>query len=145
GFEWADMDAVRAMLKENNAMAEIVSKTHGEKKSQSGKSVLADKTYTTTASVLYDAVYIPGGSSIEKMKKMGDVHHFINESFKHCKPIGASAQAVDLLQKGHLGEVRMSGEQEQCVSDRGVVTCSDANQQKNFCESFLKALLQHRH
>src|SRR5690606_1099482 len=79
------------------AMAEIVSKFHGKIKSENGDVLQTDKSHVTTGSIMYDAVYIPGGTHVELLKKQGDALHFINESYKHCKTIGLTAEAIELL------------------------------------------------
>src|SRR4051812_22196609 len=47
---------------------------------------------------MYDGLIIPGGSaSVSSLKKDGLAVHFVNETFKHCKPIAAIADGVELL------------------------------------------------
>ena len=57
-----------------------------------------DQSFLTAASVLFDAVYIPGGKkSIEALFAEPNSIQFINESYKHCKAIAADAEGVDLV------------------------------------------------
>src|SRR5690606_41950942 len=54
----------------------------------------------TTESVLYDAVYIPGGqASIDALLKKAKFQKFINEALKHCKAIAADKEGEKLLDK----------------------------------------------
>ena len=51
--------------------------------------MMADHTLLTVASVLYDAVYVPGGTnSVATLEAEPDAIHFLNEAFKtlqaHC-------------------------------------------------------------
>jgi catalase len=49
-------------------------------------------------SVLFDAVYVPGGpASAAALKGSGDAVHFVREAFKHAKPIAASGDGVGFL------------------------------------------------
>ena len=61
---------------------------------------MLDKNFISVSSVLYDAVYVPGGEkNVDALAHQGYVINFINEAFKHCKPIAASGEAVALLQQ----------------------------------------------
>ncbi len=52
------------------------------------------KSFLTTASVFYDAVYVPGGiNSVATLEAEPDAIHFLNEAFKHCKAIAADSSA----------------------------------------------------
>jgi catalase len=107
-----------------------------------------DKTYLTTASVEYDAIFIPGGSeSVEALKMQGDALHFVNEAFRHCKPIGATGDGVMLLEAADLPDVHVAGprSEDELVSHRGVVTSQDGMDLGAFSEAFIEAIAQHRH
>ena len=57
-----------------------------------------DEAISTTESVLYDAVYIPGGSkSINQLLKESKFLKFVNEAFKHCKAIAADNEGEKLI------------------------------------------------
>src|SRR5690606_7657052 len=52
----------------------------------------------TTESVLYDALYIPGGQkAIDALRKEAKFIKFINETFKHCKAIAVDEEGEHLL------------------------------------------------
>jgi catalase len=74
---------------------------------------------------LYDAIYIPGGKeSIETLKMLGDAVHFINEAFRHCKPLGATGKGVEFLKAANLPDIQFAGQEsaDKVISDKGVVT-----------------------
>ena len=80
-------------------------------KSSAGEELMVDKNYLTAASVMYDAIYVPGGKeSIETMKMQGDAIHFINEAFKHCKPLGATGEGIELLKASDLPDIKFAGQ-----------------------------------
>jgi len=57
-----------------------------------------DEAISTTESVLYDAVRIPGGSkSIDQLLKKSKFLKFINEAFKHCKAIAAENEGEKFI------------------------------------------------
>ena len=62
-----------------------------------GGEVVVDRSYVTTASVVFDAVFVPGGRHVDALRTHGDALHFLSESFKHGKPVGATGVAVELL------------------------------------------------
>ena len=72
------------------AMVKIVAPKHGSIKTADGKEIKVDETWLTTGSVLFDAVYVPGGKqSVETLGGEPDAFQFVNEAFKHCKAIAA--------------------------------------------------------
>jgi len=67
---------------------------------------------------------------------------FINEAFKHCKPIAATAEGVDLLQAADLKGVPLDGS---AVSDeQGVIAARKADASQT-ARLFIQAIAQHRY
>jgi catalase len=147
GYSHTELMELKDFLKKEGAMAEVISKMAGKKKSAEGKETMPDKMHVTTASIMYDAVYIPGGKHIEALKKQGDVIHFINEAFKHCKAIGATGEAVELVGMTQIAGVKLASKEDgkTVKSDVGVVTMSDASSMGDFTREFKSAIAQHRH
>src|SRR5690606_23906289 len=79
GFDADALASIRKLLTDEGAMLETVSTSLGPLSSAQGESIDPDKTYVTTASVLYDAVLIPGGQHAGLLQQEGDALHFINE------------------------------------------------------------------
>jgi hypothetical protein len=51
-----------------------------------------------TASVMYDAVVVPGSEkSIQTLSTHGDALHFVNEAFKHHKTVAVLQEGVDFF------------------------------------------------
>jgi len=58
-----------------------------------------DAAIMTTESVLFDAIYVPGGKkSVETLQEKAKFVKFINEAFKHCKAIAVDNEAEMLLE-----------------------------------------------
>jgi catalase len=145
GFDYQAVSRVKEMLMENNASAHIISQFHGMIKSSTGESLETDRSHVTTASVLYDAVFIPGGAeSVQAMKGQGDVIHFINEAYKHCKPIGLTGQAAELLAKSSIESKRDMDNSDVNVN-MGMVTAGNESSLAEFMEKFRDAIIEHRH
>lgn len=148
GYEHAEVMAVKSALTDAGAQAEVVSKSLGSLQSSNSESLKVDKSYLTTASIMYDALFIPGGEKhAQTLKLQGDALHFVNEAFKHCKAIGATGAGVELLAQANLQGVALAGSQseEELVSDKGVVTSRDGSNQNGFSQAFIEAIAHHRH
>jgi catalase len=135
---------MKQALNNAGASVKIVSKFGGTINSADGQEIEVDKPFVTTASVMYDAVYVPGGEqSIKALKQQGDAIHFINEAFKHCKAITATGEGVELLKASNITGVELS--EEQLKSDKGVVTVRNASDMQSVAQQFIQAIAQHRH
>lgn len=63
-----------------------------------GGELTVDFSLPTVASVLFDAVYVPGGpQSIQTLSVEPRVIEFVEEAYKHCKAIAATGVAVEFL------------------------------------------------
>lgn len=145
GVDEAELEAVKTALKEQGAQVEIIAKTLGTIKGVKGQQVPVDKSALTVASIMYDAVFIPGGQkSVAQLLKQGDARHFVAEAFKHGKAIGAIGAGIELLrQTGILAsETQSNGE---VVNTYGIVTTQNASDLKSFIQQFVTAIAQHRH
>jgi catalase len=148
GFNHAELMAVKQFLKDKGAHPKVVSMFKGMLKSNNGQEVEVDKSHVTTGSIMYDAILIPGGkASVEAMKKQGDVLHFINEAYKHCKPIGALSEGVDLLLDTSIKGATIAQEDNggDVVDDEGLITVWNPRAYDTFNQAFFNAIAQHRH
>jgi catalase len=80
--------------------------------------------------VVYDAVVVPGGDSAAVLAKSGSAIHFVNEAYRHGKPIAAIAEGKLLLNTCSFGE----------GGDGGVIVGDTAT----VLDGLVDALLQHR-
>lgn len=144
GFDQSSYEAVTKALTQRGATCSVVSTHGGKLKSASGGEAEVDNTFLTTASVLWDALLLPcGRESVEKLKEEGDALHWINETFRHCKPISAIGAGVELLQAAHLKGVDVEDTSELHTQD-GVVTAPTAQAEEAAAE-FASAVAHHRH
>ncbi|WP_437775111.1 catalase [Sorangium sp. So ce1097] len=148
GFSGVELAAVRSSLEAAGAHAQVVSTRLGSILGDDGSVVEADATLLTVKSVMFDAVYVPGGrASVEVLSTMGEAVHFVNEAFKHCKAIGATSEGVALLSSSLLRGVALADAQSAgpLLSDKGVVTLYDPAGLGPFSKELLRAIAQHRH
>lgn len=140
GVDAAQVQTLQAALKAAGAMAEIVGPHLGTLTGNNGSGdVEATKTFTNSGSVLFDAVYVPGGAkSIEALRKLGDARRFVDEAFKHGKAIGAVGEGVELVMAAELGQ--LVGQQG--APDLGVLLGKGSD--KGIAKQFVDAVAQHR-
>jgi len=133
GFDGDALDAMKKALEAEGAMLKTVAPKLGAIKSSSGKEITADFSFLTAASVLFDAVYVPGGAaSIEMLGGEADAYHFVNEAFRHCKAIAATGEGVDFV-----GDTFVS----RAKDDAGVILGEKAGK---VAGDFIAAIAQHR-
>lgn len=148
GFHFPEVTQVMELLKNAGVHGEIISKNLGMITGIDGQQLEAGKTFLTAGSILYDAVYIPGGRQhVDSLIKQGDALHFVNEAFKHAKAIGATNEGVDLLASSQIKGVALAGPetQVQLITELGVVTIRNAADMGHFSQQFIDAVAQHRH
>jgi catalase len=142
GVDGAQLTAFKQALTKAQVNVEIVSKFGGTIKTTEGQEIMVDKTFLTGASVMFDAVYVPGGkASIDTLKMTGEALHFINEAFKHCKPLAATREGVNLLQDCNLKGISLDGTSMQ--KEQGVVTAQETDASQ-VAKAFVQAIAQHR-
>jgi catalase len=135
-----DDDALNVMknaLEAEGAMVKIVSPSLGEIKTAGGAEVKVDKTFLTSASVLFDAVYVPGGrQSVDALKAEPEAARFIDEAFRHCKAIAAAGAGVDLVGATAAGKAR---------NDPAVIlNGSPGGAAQALVQDFIRAVMRHR-
>ncbi|NLV51379.1 MAG: catalase [Clostridiales bacterium] len=146
GFNHAELTKIMDFLKGAKVCFEIVSKDLGTIRSTDNKELTVGKSYLTTASVNYDAVYIAGGKDCAgAIAGQGDAIHFINEAYKHAKPIGAAGEGIDVLASTQIKGISIVMSDLGAASDAGVVMTRNTADLTEFCNEFLGAVSQHRH
>ena len=137
----ADVAAIGEFIKmmmDQGAQTAIVATHLGTLKGKDGQEILINWTFQSTASALYDAVYVAAGAaSVAKLKQDADAVRFVNEAYRHCKPLAASAEGVELLQAAAYPGA------EDIVGGEGVVTSAD-NKVAELVKKFSNAITQHR-
>ena len=130
GYDGAQLKLVQTALQAAGVHPDVISQGLGVVKAADGSAVPVDKTSQVAASVLYDAVYVPGGAaSVDMLGGLDEVGQFLTEALKHGKAIGASGEGARLL-PGQTGTP-------------GVVV-GDAGNMDAFVEKFIAAIGEHR-
>jgi len=134
GVEIASLQAMKAALSAAGAKVRLLAPRLGELHGAGG-TVPVDDLLLTTPSVVFDAVYVPGGSAA--LKGSADAVHFVREAFKHAKPIAASGDGVDfLVAAGVIGSA---------TEKAAGVSTGTAPAIGRLAASFIADIGQHRH
>jgi len=138
GVKAADLKAMKDALTAEGAMVKLIAPRLGMLKPDSGEAMKIDGSLQTEASVLYDAVYVPGGkASADALLQESDAIRFVREAFQHCKPIAASGEGMELL------KTTASSGAEKLLESDGVVTSTETGG-SDLPVKFIKAMKQHR-
>ena len=142
GFDDAAVLDMKKALTNAGAACMIVAPRLGILTGANGASIKADFSFLTGSSVLFDAVYIPGGeASVETLKMEPEAVNFLNEAYRHCKAIAATGEGTELINESYPGENAAQGAPS---VKQGVITSRDAGLGRVATE-FTKAIAQHRH
>jgi catalase len=136
------LTAMKKRLSAEGAVAEIISVRLGTIEGNAGTLINVDKSLLTTASVLYDAVYVPGGTnSVATLAADPDAIHFLNEAFKHCKAIAADMGAMQVLEATYFSKKLLKPGDNTGASEDGVIIDGNA---KVLANNFIEAIKLHR-
>lgn len=131
GVDGASLGKMKAALEAEGAKTKVIAPHGGVIKNAKGAEIPVDMSFLTAASVLFDAVFIPGGErSAAALINEPEAIHFINESYKHYKAIAADGQGLDVLKASFVGSK---------LKSEGVITGDKALE-----KAFIKAIAQHR-
>ncbi len=131
-------DAIRA----EGGIIHVIAPKLGQITSSDKKQIPVEESFLTGASVLYDAIYIPGGkNSVVTLQSNADAVHFLNEAFKHCKAIAADVEASPVLEATYFFSKIYQEFSAETVLDEGIIVDKDA---KSLADKFIKAIAKHR-
>ncbi|MCE7042455.1 catalase HPII [Dyadobacter sp. CY312] len=146
GVDEKSLNDMKNALTAEGAVPMIIAPKLGKIKGIKGNETKVDMSFLTTASVLFDAVFVPGGAqSAATLADDADAIHFINEAYRHCKVIGAEADGIDVLKASYLGKNFPVTPLEMDVqAAEGVVLIFRDGEGSNRESEFIKAVAQHR-
>ncbi|WP_304039138.1 catalase [Mesonia mobilis] len=98
GFDGEALMNMKNALEEKGAIIQLVATHGGTVTCDKGKNHQVDAALLTTESVLFDAIFVPGGEeSVKDLLAEAKAKKFINESLMHCKAIAVSKEGEQLL------------------------------------------------
>ena len=141
GVNDGSITAMKDALKSEGVLCDIVAPRLGFISGMNNGSFEVPKSLLNTASVFYDAVYVPGGiNSVATLEADPDAIHFLNEAFKHCKVIAADDDARQVLNATYFAKKLPEDNNSETVLKEGVIIGKD----NELTDLFVKALGKHR-
>ncbi len=142
GVDGKSLSTVKDTLVAQGAIVHVIAPKLGEIISAEDQKIQVDESFLTAASVLYDAVYVPGGTnSAASLEAEANAVHFLNEAFKHCKAIAADAGAIQVLEAGYFFKKLPAEYSAETVLREGVVVSDDLN---SLTDLFVQMIARHR-
>lgn len=149
GFCPKSLQTMMTALKSADVIAETISSSLSPVNDKDGNCIIPDKDFTITSSLVYDAVYVPGGiDHIDALKQNHHARSFINEPFHHGKTIAVSDDGVDLLNVTDAAKCLPTLADSQNNAPQvfeGIVMIKGANDLQPFCSEFINQIAVHRH
>ncbi|MFF4587404.1 catalase [Streptomyces sp. NPDC001388] len=147
GVDAQQVASVREELEAQGAVVEALAATDGSVAAADGGRYAVDRALPTVASVLYDAVLLPGGpTGTPPVVEDPDAMRFARSAFRHGKPVGALGSGVGVIAALKPAGVRLSTEFHRVVTDQGVVSdTSPGTASAEFVQAFVAAVAAHRH
>jgi catalase len=99
GVDSESLRSVREALLAEGALPVLVAPRLGPLADSRGREHWVEQSLLTGSSVLFDAVYVPGGSGVAALAEERDALDWVCEAYRHCKPIAASGEGVELLHR----------------------------------------------
>ena len=144
GVDAKQVADLKAALAAEGALADVIARYPGTIKGNNGKDVQVDKPAPNAASVLYDAVFVPGGRSADTVAQSTLAVQFVAEAFMHGKAVGALDDGIKTLARAQIqlpGPANGKG----VSTARGVITATGGKDQSPFNNEFIQAMTRRHH
>lgn len=142
GVNAKSLSTVKQALEAAGAIVEVIAPKQGHIIAENDEQIMADQSFLTAASVLFDAVYVPGGTnSVASLEAEADAIHFLNEAFKHCKAIAADQQAMQVIEATYFSKKLPSDFSDESVLKEGIIVSDNPGK---LAKQFVSAIAQHR-
>jgi len=147
GFDDAALSTIKKALTTAGGQVKIIGPRLGTLTGAKGTELSVDFSFLTAGSVLFDAVYVPGGQqSVTSLMKIGKALHFLTEAYTHCKTIAATGEAAALVTAALRGAdemVKPQPERTPLDADPGIILYGAPTAQMT--AQFITAIGKHRH
>ncbi len=146
GFDAKSTESILQALIKAGAAPKIVGPHGGVLIGSDDSEMQVDFQIKTVGSVLFDAVVMGGGvKSFEKLAVEACATLFINESYKHLKPIGALGEGKAFV-SDCLSQTKLTKEpiEKLLSSDNGIACSDDTKDASQVAKSFLELLANGR-
>jgi len=139
GCDGDSLVSLANQLTDEGAVPRFVSSSLGSIQPASGEAIEVDVSLGAAPAVLYDAVVLPDGAdAVAALQADGRTLEFIKDQYRHCKPILAVGEGVQLLKACGVPLTLPGGD-----PDPGLVISKTGSTQAN--ATFVEAIAAHRH
>ncbi|MCG0291025.1 catalase [Streptomyces sp. PSAA01] len=147
GVDTAQLTQAQEALTAQGAVVEALAPHDGKVTGADGNGYAVDRALPTVASVLYDAVLLPGGpAGTPDLASDSAAMRFVRDAYRHGKPIGALGSGVGVLSSLDPEGLHIASGHGHVCTDRGVVTdTTTGTASEEFTRAFTEAIAAHRH
>jgi len=138
-FDGAGVAAMMKALEAKGAKGMLVAPQLGDITADNGDVLAPEFSILTTASVLFDAVYVAGGEHATEWALEADAIDFVREAYKHCKAVAATGKGAELFKAAHIPS---GGPDDSDPADAATIVAKEAS--KPVIKRFITAMAQHR-
>jgi catalase len=151
GVDGKAVSEAKRLLTAAGVVPKVVAPHGGTLEAADSGGITVDFSLLTVGSVLFDAVFVPGGfRSVEALRADAMAVHFVNEAYKHCKALAATGAGIELLppegspaKPDDARAQRGNGRPRRTDGDPALSTGGDGQISKVVAD-FIKAIAQHR-
>jgi len=104
GVDARQLKAIVDRLTAEGAVGELVAAHAGTVPDSAGKPQKVNRAAPNAPSVIYDAVIVPGGASAAALAMDGLAIHFLNEAYRHGKPVAVFGDGSSVLAATAIGD-----------------------------------------
>jgi len=141
GVRGEPLAALQEALLEQGAVPRLVGQHVGRFTTAEGEVLDADASLENEPAVLFDALVLPDGeAAIERLSQDGRAAEFIQNQYRHCKPILVLGASKALFEAAGATHVLPDGS-----PDPGVVVAGDDDELEQAMQAFVDAVAAHRH
>jgi len=137
GVQRTSIAAIHAATMAEGAVVHFVGPRIGRFVADDGLEIEANKSMENSPSVLFDALVLPDGD--EAIKSLAQDEHtlaYVQDQFRHCKPILALGASLELLE--------LAGIPTAAGNTSGLIL-AEAGKAKQVAADFIAAIAAHRH
>jgi catalase len=140
GVDAAGIETVRMAFAAEGATIHVIAARIGMLGNANSGHIAVDFSFATVGSVLFDAVYVPGGSNVLALCADANAVLFVKEAYKHGKAIGVSGEGVSLISKS----AKSAGFDKGHFLGPGIVIATGSTVNGIFAKNFVAATAEHR-
>ncbi|GAA2331397.1 catalase [Streptomyces violaceusniger] len=147
GVDTGQLTQAQEALTAQGAVVEALAPHDGKVLGADGNGYAVDRALPTVASVLYDAVLLPGGpTGTPGLASDSEAMRFVRDAYRHGKPIAALGSGVGILSSLDPEGLHIASGHGHVCTDRGVVTDTTTGAaSEEFTQAFTEAIAAHRH